>query len=232
MQRIRCLIVDDEPIARNLLVDYCGYLNALEVVAVCEDAFQARECLMNQQIDLVFLDINMPLLDGISFLKTLKTLPQVIFTTAYRKFAVTAFDLAACDYLVKPFSLDRFIQAIDKVKINLAPTKQEVINESPYMLVKAEAITYQVKPEEIVFAEAKGNYTHIVGETRILKPKLSLSEFEKVLPAGQFLRVHRSCIINRDKIAHIEGNIIHLGKHVIPLGGSYREVFFDALKKP
>lgn len=230
MQRIRCLIVDDEPIARNLLVDYCSYLTNLEVVAVCEDAFQARECLMNQQIDLIFLDVNMPLLDGISFLKTIKNTPQVIFTTAYREFAVNAFDLAACDYLVKPFSLERFIQAVDKVQMNPVPAKQEVPEEMRYILVKAEGITYQVKPCEIVFAEAKGNYTHIVGKSRTVKPKLALSEVEKLLPADDFLRVHRSFIINRQKIMHIEGNSIHLDKHVVPLGGSYREVFFEVIR--
>ncbi len=226
MQHIKCLIVDDEPIARNLLVEYCGYLTNLEVVGVCEDAFQAREYLMSREVDLIFLDINMPLLDGISFLKTIKNLPQVIFTTAYRKFAVTAFDLAACDYLVKPFSLDRFIQAVDKVK-----TKHEIPSNSGYILVKAEGITYQVKPEGIIFAEAKGNYTHIFEESRVLKPKLPLSEVEKLLPVGQFIRVHRSFIINREKILHIEANNIHFQGHVIPLGASFREGFFKKMKQ-
>ncbi|WP_316811090.1 LytTR family DNA-binding domain-containing protein [Pedobacter heparinus] len=229
MQRIRCLIVDDEPIARGLLVDYCSYLDILDVVAVCENAFQARECLMNHQVELIFLDINMPLLDGISFLKTVKNLPQVIFTTAYRKFAVTAFDLAACDYLVKPFSLARFIQAVDKVKMNLLPAKHEISNDIGNILVKAEGMTYQVKLDEIIFAEAKGNYTCFVLETRILKPKLALSEVEKLLAVGQFLRVHRSFIINREKISHIEGNSIHVEKHVIPLGASFREDFFKKM---
>ncbi len=231
MQRIKCLIVDDEPIARNLLIDYCSYLTNLEVVGVCEDAFEAREYLMHQKIDLIFLDINMPLLDGVSFLKTIKNLPQVIFTTAYRKFAVTAFDLAACDYLIKPFSLDRFIQAVDKAKVNLTPVKPEMINTSGYILVKAEGITYQVKPEEIIFAEAKGNYTHIFAESRILKPKLPLSEVEKLLPVGQFIRVHRSFIINREKIRHIEANNIHFNDHVIPLGASFRESFLKRMKQ-
>jgi DNA-binding LytR/AlgR family response regulator len=229
MQRIRCLIVDDEPIAGRLLVDYCGYLDIMEVVAVCGDAFQARECLMNHQVDVIFLDINMPLLDGISFLKTVKNLPQVVFTTAYREFAVTAFDLAVCDYLVKPFSLARFIQAVDKVKMNLLPAKHEMSNDIGSILVKAEGITYQVKLDEIVFAEAKGNYTRFILETRILKPKLALSEVEKLLSAGQFLRVHRSFIINREKITHIEGNCIHADKHLIPLGASFREDFFKKM---
>jgi DNA-binding LytR/AlgR family response regulator len=231
MQRIKCLIVDDEPIARNLLVDYCSYLTNLEVVGVCEDAFGAREYLMDQEVDLIFLDINMPLLDGISFLKTIKNLPQVIFTTAYRKFAVTAFDLAACDYLVKPFSLDRFIQAVDKVKVGPVPEKYGIPDNSGYILVKAEGITYQVKPDEIIFAEAKGNYTYIFAESRILKPKLPLSEVEKILPLGQFIRVHRSFIINREKIRHIEANNIHFSDHVIPLGGSFREGFLKRMKQ-
>lgn len=229
MQHIKCLIVDDEPIARRLLLDYCSYLDILEVVAVCEDAFQARDCLLNHQVDLIFLDINMPLLDGISFLKTIKNLPQIIFTTAYRKFAVIAFDLAVCDYLVKPFSLARFIQAVDKVKINLFPIKHEIFNNIGYILVKAEGMTYQVKLDEIVFIEAKGNYTHFFLETRMIKPKLSLSEVEKLLAAGQFFRVHRSFIINKEKIRHIEGNSIHVDKHVIPLGASFREIFFKKI---
>lgn len=230
MQRIKCLIVDDEPIARNLLVDYCSYLTNLEVVGVCEDAFGAREYLMDQEVDLIFLDINMPLLDGISFLKTSKNLPQVIFTTGYRKFAVTAFDLAACDYLVKPFSLDRFIQAVDRVKVKLTPVKPKIPDNSGYILVKAEGITYQVKPDEIIFVEAKGNYTHIFGESRILKPKLPLSKVEELLPLGQFIRVHRSFIINREKIRHIEANNIHFNDHVIPLGASFREGFLKKMK--
>lgn len=229
MQPIKCLIIDDEPIARNLLIDYCSYLSVLEVVAVCENAFEARECLMNRKIDLIFLDINMPLLDGIGFLKTIKNAPRVIFTTAYRKFAVTAFDLAACDYLVKPFSLDRFIQAVDKVKMDLAPAKQEMPNDIGYILVRAEGITYQVKLEEVVFAEAKKNYTHLFVDSRVLKPKLALSEVEKLLPPAQFIRVHRSFIINKEKIKHIEGNNIYVDKHVIPLGGSFREVFLKKI---
>lgn len=232
MQPVRCLIIDDEPIARNLLIDYCRYLNILEVVSVCENAFQARDCLMTEHIDLIFLDINMPLLDGIGFLKTLKKIPQVIFTTAYREFAVTAFEFAACDYLVKPFSLERFIQAIDKVRTNFPPEKQEMISSSAYTLIKAEGITHQMKLNEILFAEAKGNYTHVFGESRVLKPKIALSEFEKLLPAGEFLRVHRSFVINREKIKHIAGNNIHLDKYVIPLGGSFREDFFNTLSRP
>ncbi len=229
MQRIKCVIIDDEPVARDLLVEYCSYLNILEVVAVCGNAFEAREVLLNQHIDLVFLDINMPVLDGISFLKTIKNPPQVIFTTAYRKHALTAFDLAACDYLVKPFSLERFMQSIDKASNYFGAAQKLTINSNEYILVKTENKIHNVKTNEVLFAEAKGNYTHIFFTDQVLKPKLALSGFEKLLLPGQFLRIHRSFIINKTKIKHIEGNRIYIEKYEIPVGSSFKEDFIKAL---
>ena len=114
MNSIKCLVADDEPIARDILSNYCSHLPMLTVVAVCSNALEAKTEMQKQKVDILFLDINMPLLDGISFLKTLKDPPQVIFTTAYKEYALNAFDLAACDYLLKPFSLERFIVAVDK----------------------------------------------------------------------------------------------------------------------
>ena len=121
MTPIDCLIVDDEPIARDIIRTYCTHLPYLRVAGICGTALEARAALMQQKVDIVFLDINMPVMDGISFLKTLKTPPQVIFTTAYKEYAVDAFDLAACDYLLKPFSLERFIVAVDKALEKLQP---------------------------------------------------------------------------------------------------------------
>lgn len=127
MTNIRCLIVDDEPIARQIVQRYCEHLPELQIVAVCSDALDARQVLMKENIDLMFLDINMPMLDGMAFMKTLKHPPQVIFTTAYKEFALEAFDLAACDYLLKPFSLDRFLVAVPiKQKINYLQALQKL----------------------------------------------------------------------------------------------------------
>ena len=112
--KFKCLIVDDEPIARQIVEIYCSHLLDIEVLASCDNALEAKYVLQNEGVDILFLDINMPVLNGISFLKTLKNPPQVIFTTAYKEYAVDAFDLAACDYLLKPFSLERFIVAVDK----------------------------------------------------------------------------------------------------------------------
>ncbi|MBE9602356.1 LytTR family DNA-binding domain-containing protein [Pedobacter sp. MC2016-24] len=230
MQTIRCLIIDDEPIARALLADYCSYMNNLEVIALCADTFQAREIISNQLVDVIFLDINMPVLDGISFLKTLKNPPQVIFTTAYRKYATTAFDLAACDYLVKPFSLERFIQAVDRAMQYLTQVPQEMNHEDKeYILVKSENKIYNLKTADVLFAEAKGNYTHIVFSDQVLKPKLALTALEAQLPPARFLRVHRSFIINKTMINHIAGNRIMIDRHEIPLGNSFKESFAKAL---
>ena len=119
MHEFQCLIVDDEPIAREILLNYCQHLPSLNVLATCANALEAREVLKTGKVDILFLDINMPVMDGLSLLKTLRHQPQVIFTTAYKEYALDAFNLAACDYLLKPFSLDRFISAIDKAMLQL-----------------------------------------------------------------------------------------------------------------
>jgi len=229
MQHIKCIIVDDEPIARDLLVEYCSHLTSLNVVAACASAFEAREIMLTQTIDLVFLDINMPVLDGISFIKTLKNPPRVIITTAYREHALTAFDIGAGDYLVKPFSLQRFMQAIERVTKYLRP-EQSISNiGKEFILIKTDSKIFNVKTADVLFVEAKGNYTHIFFKDQVLKPKLSLSAFQQLVPPGGFLRVHRSFIVNRTKIKHIEGNIITIDKYKIPLGSSFKEHFTNGL---
>lgn len=115
-KEFRCLIVDDEPIARQIVEKYCSYLDDVSVVASCGDALRAKQILSKEEVDIVFLDINMPVLDGLALVKTLRMPPQIIFTTAYKEYAHEAFDVSACDYLLKPFSLERFIQAVDKAK--------------------------------------------------------------------------------------------------------------------
>lgn len=235
MNPIHCLIVDDEPIARDIIRNYCGHLPRLHVIADCGNAFDAREILKEQPVDILFLDIHMPVLDGIGFLKTLKRLPQVIFTTAYREYAATAFDLAACDYLVKPFSLERFMVAVDKAMEKIHPPAATPVHESmaaktsDHFFIKADGKIYNLRCDDMLFAEAKGNYTRIVTTNAGLLPFISFSAFEAGLPAGWFIRVHRSFIINKSKISHIEGNTVHVGKTAIPIGSNYREAFLKAI---
>lgn len=233
MKRFNCLIVDDEPIACDIIVHYCSHLSFLNVVAVCSNAFEAKSMLTNNQIDIIFLDIHMPVLDGLSFLKTLKHPAQIIFTTAYKEYAVNAFDLTACDYLLKPFSLERFIIAIDKAveKLNTIKNRSASLQEisADHFFIKASAKILKISYEELLFAEAKGNYTKVITCNKTFLPAISFSNFEKLLASCLFVRVHRSFIVNKSKVESIEGNIIRINNAEIPIGSNYKESFFKCL---
>lgn len=232
MLQINCLIVDDEPIAREIIKAYCGHLSVLHIVASVGNALEAKTILQTHKIDILFLDINMPVLNGIAFLKTLKNQPQVIFTTAYKEYAVDAFDLAAIDYLLKPFSLERFIVAVDKALERLngsEPGGVENGKTENYLFLKFDGKIFKIMHEELLFAEAQGNYTKIVTAQNTLLPSMTFSSFEVLLPKSLFLRVHRSFIINKAKITHIEGNRVFVQNHEIPIGSSYRDDFLKSL---
>ncbi len=226
-----CLIVDDEPIAREIILGYCSHLPMLHVIASCGNAFEAKEILQGQQVDILFLDINMPVLDGIAFLKTLKKMPEVIFTTAHKDYAVSAFDLSACDYLLKPFSIERFMIAVDRAlqKLNQFVKDQPQRNLSDLIFIKAGNKIYNVHANDILYAEAKGNYTKIVSVNITILPAMSFSSFEKILPGDLFIRVHRSYIINKSRIKQVEGNTLYIGSTEIPIGSFYRDFFFRSI---
>jgi DNA-binding LytR/AlgR family response regulator len=230
MNQINCLIVDDEPIARRIIETYCGHLPYLAVIASCGTALEAKHVLQQQKIDILFLDINMPVLDGISFLKTLKLQPQVIFTTAYKEYALDAFDLAACDYLLKPFSLERFIIAIDKAVEKLhTPSLPADIKTDDYIFIKTDGKIFKIQFSDLLYAEASGNYTKIVTTQQVLLPTMTFSNFEELLPRALFARVHRSFIINKSKINHVEGNRVFINATEIPIGVNYKETFLKEL---
>jgi DNA-binding LytR/AlgR family response regulator len=227
--KIRCLIVDDEPIARQILESYCAVLPELEVVASCGSALEAKRMLQSKTVDLIFLDINMPMLDGLAFMRTLVKPVPVILTTAYKEFAHEAFDLAACDYLLKPFSLDRFLIAVDRAKEKWPQEKILRTEEPSSGYLKAEGKIYKIDFEEVLYAEASGNNVNIVTTGGTVKPVITFSALEAWLPRPPFIRLHRSFIINKNKISHIEGNRVFIGKLEIPIGANYREHFFREL---
>ena len=231
---INCLIVDDAPVARDILVEFCKLLPVLRVVALCSDAFEAREKIQQQQVDLLLMDINMPVLSGIELLKTLKNPPLVVFTTAYKEFATDAFDLAACDYLLKPFSIERFIIAIDRVvekldhkSISKPETPSDILG--PHLLLRTEGRINKLNYDQIVYLEANRNNTKVVTSGEHLISTTPLSSIEAQLPAHLFFRVHRSFIINLSKISSLQGNRIILGKIEVPLGGNYKHEFLKIL---
>lgn len=227
------MIADDEPIARDIIQSYCAHLPYLEVVASVSNAIEAKEALAKDNVDIIFIDINMPVMSGISFIKTLKTPPQVIFTTAYKEFAVDAFDLAACDYLLKPFSLERFMVAVDKAveRLQGKPPMQENIASSSEdsIFIRTDGKIYKILQNDVLYAEASGNYTRIVTAGNIFMPSMTFSAAEELLPKKIFIRVHRSFIINKNRIGHIEGNRVFIGKIEIPIGTNYKEGFLKEI---
>jgi DNA-binding LytR/AlgR family response regulator len=226
--KINCLIVDDEPIARQIIQSYCTHIPELNIIASCGNALEAKAIAQQEEIDLIFLDINMPVLNGLAFLRTLKFQPQVIFTTAYKEYAVEAFDLAATDYLLKPFSLDRFLIAVDKVKEKLQPVLGSQTQED-YIFIKADGKIYKILYEHILYAEASGNYTKVVTKERTIMPTITFTGIEELLPASLFIRVHRSFIINKTMITHIEGNRAFINSTEIPIGSNYKDNFMKQL---
>lgn len=226
-----CLIVDDEPIARQILEKYCSYLPELEILASCGNALEAKRLLQSKQVDLIFLDINMPVLDGLSFMKTLTMPPLIVFTTAYKEFAHEAFDLAACDYLLKPFSFERFIIAVDKARERLQP-KSRPFEEKPtedFIYLKSEGKIFKINFAEVCFAEACGNHVKISLIGGSISPAITLTSLEGLLPKPPFVRLHRSFIINKNKINRIEGNRVFVAQTEIPIGANYKEHFFREL---
>lgn len=226
--KIKCLIIDDEPIARQIVETYCGYLPELEIVASCQHALEAKQILEREHVDLIFTDISMPVLNGLAFIKTLRQPPQVIFTTAYKEFAHEAFDISACDYLLKPFSVERFILAVDKAKEKLEKGSAGVQMPATdsFIYVRSEGKIFKVDFETLQYAEASGNHVKIVMDDHAFATPMTFASFEALLPKSKFSRVHRSFIINKSKIRVIEGNRIVIGAREIPIGSNYREQFF------
>ena len=226
MKVLQCIIADDEPIARQILENYIAEIPYLELKASCKNAFEVLGFLQKNTIDLLFLDINMPKLSGLSLLKTLQQKPAVIITTAYSEYAVEGFELSVTDYLLKPFSLERFLQAVLKVKNKtvVATETISVITEEKQksIFVKSDKKLIKLNFNEINHIEAYGNYIKIFTDKMILVPQ-TLTSFLEKLP-NQFLRIHKSFILNFDKLKLIDGNrIVLLNDSKLPIGKSYRK---------
>ncbi|GAB3047698.1 LytR/AlgR family response regulator transcription factor [Spirosoma pulveris] len=238
MNTLTCLIVDDEPIARGIIAAFCAHIPALRIIGQCENAFEAKSMLTETPVDLLFLDINMPELNGLSFLRTLPQKPQVIFTTAYREFAVDAFDLAACDYLLKPIPLPRFIVAVDKAITALSkaagnpndkPATSYVTNSDEYLFLKSDGKLFRMVKSGFLYAEAIGKQVKITSETGVLSVTIPLNVLEQRLTGAGSVRVHRSFLINASKIDYIEGNRVYIRANSIPIGEYYKEAFMKQI---
>src|SRR5688572_29028075 len=238
-KKIRCLVIDDEPPAQVILKKYIDQVSALELAGVCDSAVEAISFLQDHPVDLLFLDIQMPGLLGTKFIRTLDNPPKVIFTTAYRKFAVEGFELNAVDYLLKPISFDRFIMGVNRVlQLNLQPTNGSLqameINPQhnhPFIYVRSDRKMLKVLFDEILFIESLKDYLKIVTIARIIITRHSISSLEDMLPRNSFLRIHRSYIVAIDKIDSFNGESIDIAKNELPIGRLFKHDVNNQLSK-
>ncbi|MEM7084947.1 MAG: LytTR family DNA-binding domain-containing protein [Bacteroidota bacterium] len=221
---IKYIIVDDEHIAHDIIKGYCDALPKLSFVQHCYDAIEAIECLNNNKVDLIFLDLNMPKLKGFEFLKTLQNPPKIIVTTAYKEHALEGYELNIVDYLLKPFGFERFIKAINKIDIPKQETAPNLIikKQDESLFLRSNKKKVQVKTNDILFIEAIGNYIKVVTESSEIQVREKLSEILKLLPGNDFIQTHKSFIVAKQHINIIEGNRIFSKDFVIPIGKTYK----------
>jgi DNA-binding LytR/AlgR family response regulator len=227
-KNIKCLIVDDEPPAREIIRRYAEQVPSLDVAGECENAIQAFAFLQQQPVDLIFLDIRMPQLNGNDFVKALSTPPKVIFTTAYPEYALEGFELNAVDYLVKPVRFERFLKAVQKafatnnVKHSVEPPVAEDKKPDSFVYFRADRKMIKVMLDDILYIESMKDYIRVFTKQSTVITKQSISSVEAMLPDKEFIRVHRSYIVSLNKIKSFTNELIGIEKADIPIGKLYR----------
>jgi DNA-binding LytR/AlgR family response regulator len=234
--KLSCIIIDDEPMARKLLEEYIGDTDFLQLTGKAENPIKAKELLNNNKADLLFLDINMPKMSGIEFLRSSTELPLTIMTTAYTEYAIEGFEMNVLDYLVKPFSYERFFKACTKAKeyYELKNRPAENKNDSPvpdYFFVKCDGRIEKIFYDELVYVEAMLNYVVLHTETRNLIVYLTIKSIAEQLPENVFLKIHKSTIVNINKIKSIEGNEINTGKAKVTISQNLHESVMKEILK-
>ncbi|HMK24986.1 MAG TPA: LytTR family DNA-binding domain-containing protein [Chitinophagaceae bacterium] len=231
--KLKCIIIDDEPIARKVLQEFIEEIDYLELTGQAENPLKAIP-LLNDEIDIIFLDINMPKLNGIEFLKSSKTNANIIMTTAYAEYAVDAYGLDVLDYLVKPIAFDRFLKACNKAKEirelkKITPAQPSNIND--HFFIKCDSQIEKVFYNDLVYAEAMLNYVMLYTNSGKMMVYITIKSLEEQLPAGIFIKVHKSFIVNINKIKSIEGNILDIGNEKITISQSLREKVIQEIVK-
>ena len=224
---IKYIIVDDEPLAHDVIESFCELLPHLSLEKHCYNAMEAMQYLNNNTVDFMFLDINMPKLTGFEFLRTLTNPPKIIVTTAYKEHALEGYELNVSDYILKPFSFDRLVKAINKAISEVPKNAKTTISSdsSPVksrLFLKGDKKYHQIHLDDILYIEAYGNYSKVFLKDEMIVSHEKISSFESLIPQENFLRVHKSFIIAIDKIKLIEGNRINIENHKIPIGQTYK----------
>ncbi|NCA74815.1 MAG: response regulator transcription factor [Alphaproteobacteria bacterium] len=229
---MRCLIIDDEPLAQRVIERYAENLSYLQIVKKCNSAIEAIEVLHHEGVDLIFLDINMPKLTGIDFLRTLKNPPLVIITTAYAEYAIQGYELDVVDYLMKPFAFERFYKAVQKAEeilkardIQHFENREVEKTDEDFIFVKSSKKTFKVNLSDILYIEALGDYVKIHTTDKMIVSYQSLKNIETLLPPKQFPRIHKSFIIALSRIDLIEGNQVKIRDRMLPVGTNFKNEF-------
>jgi DNA-binding LytR/AlgR family response regulator len=212
--KISCIITDDEPIARKGLEGYVEKIGFMQLAGVCENALQLNTLLKQQPVDLLFLDIEMPYITGIDFLKTAVNPPKVIFTTAYEQYAIKGYEMDVLDYLLKPVSFDRFLKAANKAHDYFLP---KLTSDEQYLFIKTDNKLEKVVFDDILFIEAMENYVGIYQHGKKMITHATLKSLQEKLPAHKFLQPHKSYLVNISAIGSIEGNILHIDSFQVPI---------------
>jgi DNA-binding LytR/AlgR family response regulator len=236
--KLHCLVVDDEPIAQQILEKYILQIEALQLVGKANNAFEALNILHQEKIDILFLDIKMPSLSGLDMLKTLQNPPKVILTTAFSEFAVESYEYGITDYLLKPIAFERFLKAVNKIllpkklEFPIERVQEKPTSENEFIFFKADKKIYKFYFKEILFFEGSGNYVKI--HTEKASPLMvleKLSELDEKLSKNQFLRVHKSFIVNISHIQQIEGNMLKIKDKTVTVSQSYKQNLDEILNK-
>ncbi len=234
MNKIKCLLVDDEPPAIELLHQYAALSEQLEVVGTSHSAVKAFDMLKEHEVDLIFLDIQMPVLNGISFIKTLKNPPHIILTTAYREYALEGYDLDIVDYLLKPISFDRFFKAVDRyhsrIESNRTQDFKELDRKMKYIYCNVNKTNYRIRLDEILYVESLKDYVKVVTNSDSLVVKGNIGSFLKQLPSQYFIRIHRSYVVALDQIKAYNQSEVSIGKQKLPVGLKFRDQFLKSIK--
>jgi DNA-binding LytR/AlgR family response regulator len=235
MHQYNCIIVEDEPLASEVLEDYIKQVSFLQLKGICTDALYAIEMLQKEKIDLIFLDIELPKLKGLDFIKTLKHPPHIIITTAYHEYALQGYEYNVVDYLLKPVEFSRFLTAVNKLKqaqeMNPAPVQIMPGQERASLFFNVSKKKIRIFLDEILYVESVKEYIRVVTPSRNILTKFQLGQIEEMLAKGDFIRIHRSFIVAKNKIDAFTASAIEINGKLIPIGRSYKELVQSILEK-
>jgi len=232
---IHCIIVDDEPVAREIIESHLQKIDTIEIIASCKNAMEAFNVINTHKIDVIFLDINMPEISGLSFARSINKNIKIIFTTAYREYAVDGFDLKAVDYLLKPISFERLLQAVNKFlnensSVYKEETKELTVEKSDFIFVRSDRKMIKINFYDINYIESLGDYLKIHLQNKTIVTRETISNMEAKLPKSEFIRIHRSFILSISKIESFTSEFVEVNKKAIPISRSYKKEVLQRLE--